>query len=238
MKSSYFSMLLAFVIFSCTPLKKLSSTETQLPSLAAIGKKDKSLLDTNFKQVGEPVFTEKIALSISAIPFNKSKFKTYQNLKTKKGERVLVSYVDSLPIKPKYLQFEIKDKIGLKTLLNGNANDEVRSYLIKDDDCQIVSAISIYIDEMEADMYLRAEGLFLVTDANNMLRIELVNGTQKQYINLSKNEIFDYDIMGFCWGENIYGKLQIETLNINGNCPDGTEKNAQKLDDLKSYLKI
>lgn len=238
MKTTYFSMLLACIIFSCSPLKKAPSAESKLPSIAAIGKKDNSLLHTNFKQVGEPNLSKAIALSVSAIPFTKSKFKTYQNLKTNKGERTNVTYVDSLPIKPKYVHFEIKDKIGLKTLLNSAENDEVRSYLTKDSNCQIVSGISIYIDEMEADMFIRAEGLFLVTDTNGMLRIELMNGKQKQYVNLSKNQIFDYDLMGFCWGENVYGKPRIETLNTGGNCPDGTEKNAQKLDDLHSFLKL
>jgi len=238
MKTSYFSMLLACIVFSCSPLKEVVSTETQMPSIAAIGKQDKSLLSTDFKQVGEPNLAKAVALTASAIPFTKSKFKTYQNLKAQKGEKVYAKYVDSLPQKPKYLQLGIKDKIGLKTLLNGVENDEVRSYLIKDSDCQIVSSISLYIDEMEADMYLRAEGLFLVTDNNGMLRIELINGKQKQYVNLSKNEIFDYEVMGFCWGENRYGNPQIETLNAGGKCPEGTEKNAQKLDDLKTFLKL
>lgn len=238
MKTSYFSMLMACVIFSCTPLKQATSTESQLPSIAAIGKQDKSLLNTNFKQVGEPNLSETVALSVSAIPFTKSKFKTYQNVKTQKGEKVYFSYTDSLPIKPKYLRFEIKDKIGLKTLLNRTENDEVRAYLTKDVNCQIVSSISLYMDEAQADMYLRAQGLFLITDNNGMLRMELINGKQKQYATLSKNEIFDYEVMGFCWGENRYGKPQIETLNAKGNCPEGTEKNAQKLEDLKSFLKI
>lgn len=238
MKPTYVSMLLACVIFSCNPLKKAPSAESQLPSIAVIGKKDNSLLHTNFKPVGEPHLSKAIALSVRAIPFNKAKFKTYQNLKTQKGENTFVTYVDSQPIKPKYLYFEIKDKIGLKTVLNGNANAEVRSYLTKDTDCQIVSGVSIYIDEMEADSFLLAEGLFLVTDTNGMLRMELINGNQKQYVNLSKNEIFEYDLMGFCWGENKYGKPQIETLHSGGNCPDGTEKDAQKLDDLQSFLKL
>jgi len=238
MKSIYISMLLACIIFSCTPLKQGTSSKTQLPSIAAIGKHDKSLLSTNFKQVGEPVLKERIAVSVRAIPFNKSKFKNYQTAKAQKGEKTHVQYVDSLAQKPKYLQFEITDKIGLKTLLNNAENDETRSYLIKDADCQIVSSVSLYMDEMEAYMYTGAEGIFLVTDINGMLQLELVNGKQKQLVKLSKNEIFDYEVMGFCWGENVYGKPQIETLNSKGKCPDGTEKNARKLEELHSFLKL
>ncbi len=238
MKPTHLWMLLACVIFSCTPIKKAISTETNLPSIAAIGKQDNSLLDLDFKQVGEPAFTTAIALSVDALPFTKSKFKTYQNVKAQRGERMDVQYIDSLPIKPKYLHFEIKDKIGLKTLLNASENDEVRSYLTKDVNCKIVSSISLYMDERQAEMYLTADGLFLTTSSDNMLRLELIIGKKKTYVNLPKDEIFDYQLMGFCWGENIYGKPQIETLNTHGKCPEGTEKNARKLDEMKSFLKI
>jgi len=237
MKATYISTLLALVIFSCTPLKQGVSNESQMPSIAAIGRQDKSLLSTNFKQVGEPNLDKAVALSVSAIPFNKSKFKTYHHTKAQQGRKVQLHYSDSLAVKPKYLHFEIKDKIGLKTALNTVENAEVRSYLIKDANCEIVSGISMYMNEMEADMYLSAEGIFLITDTNNMLRMELINGKQRQFVNLSKNEIFEYEVIGFCWGENAYGKPQIETLNT-GKCPEGTEKNAQKLDDLTTFLKL
>ena len=237
MRPTSISLLLACVIFSCTSIKQVSEPETELPTLAAIGKKDRSLLHTDFKQVGEPVFSDRIAISVQAIPFTKSKFKAYQNAKRQKGQKVYVAYVDSIPEKPKFLRFEIKDKIGLKTLLNSEENTQVRSYLTKDADCQIVSNISLYMDEMEADMYLSAQGLFLVSDTNGLLRMEMIHGNQKQFVNLSKNEIFEYDSMGFCWGENAYGKPQIETLNT-GRCPDGTQKDAQKLNDEYSFLKL
>ena len=89
---------------------------------------------------------------------------------------------------------------------------------------------------MQADTFLNADGLHLSTSSDKMLRLELISGKRKQYINLPKNEVFDYDLTGFCWGKDIYGKPQIETLN-NGKCPEGTEKNAQELDNLKSFLK-
>lgn len=238
MKTYYLSMLLAFVLCACSSLKQGVSSDMSTPSLGAIGKQDKSLLSTNFKQVGEPVLTDGIALSVRSIPFTKSSFKSYSNFMAKKGEKVHLKYVDSLPVKPKYLRFEIKDKIGLKTLLNQDLNDEVRSYLTKDADCRIVSSMSIQMNEMEADFYLNAEGLFLTTDTNGLLRIQLVNGKDKQLVNLPKNQAFDYDIMGFCWGENRYGQARIETLNAGGSCPEGTKKNAQKLDGQLTLLKL
>ena len=237
MRTYYFSMLLALVISSCTALKQEISKDISTPFLGAIIKQDKSILNTNFKQVGAPFLNDGIAVTVKAIPFTKSSFKSYSKAKTQKGEKVYVNYADSLPLKPKYLQFEIKDKIGLKTALNRFENLEVRNYVAKDSHCQIVSQISVYIDEMEAAMYRNAQTVLLSTDTKGMLQLELVNGSQMQKINLFNNEIFDYEVVGFCWGEDSYGKPQIETLN-NGKCPKGTEKNAQELNDLKSFLKI
>lgn len=237
MKPTVLCTLLACVIYSCTAIKQPSSEDAQLPSLTAIGKKDKSLLQTHFKQVGEPHLNEAIAVSANAVPFDKSSFKRYTQAKANRGEQLQLQYVDSLPVKPKYLRFEIKDKIALQSLLNEKENDEVRSYLTKDSDCKIVSSISLYMDERQAELYHSADGLFLSTSADDMLRLELIIGTKKTYVNVPKEEIFDYEVMGFCWGEDVYGRPQIETLN-HGKCPTGTEKNAQKLADLKPFLKI
>jgi len=70
------------------------------------------------------------------------------------------------------------------------------------------------------------------------LQIKQLRGNKLHSISIPESEIFAYELTGFCWGEDIYGNAQIETLNEKGNCPEGTEKNAQKLDDLNAYLKL
>lgn len=237
MKPTVICTLMACVIYSCSSIKAPSAEDAQLPSLTAIGKEDKSLLQTHFKQVGEPHLNEAIAVSASAVPFDRSSFKRYAHAKANRGEAPQIQYVDSLPVKPKYLRFEVKDKIALQSILNEKENDEVRSYLTKDSDCKIVSSISLFMTERQAELYHSADGLFLSTSTDNMLRLELIIGTKKTVVNVPQEEIFDYELMGFCWGEDVYGRPQIETLN-HGKCPDGTEKNAQKLADLKPFLKI
>lgn len=237
MKPTFLWLLLACGIYSCTSLQQPASRDAQLPSLAAIGKQDKSILQTQFQPVGEPRLNEAIAVSASALPFDKASFKRYTQAKANQGEQPQLQYVDSIPQKPKYLRFDITDKIALQSLLNTPENEQVRSYLTKDSDCKIVSSISLYMDARQAALYHSADGLFLSTSSDNMLRLELIIGTKKTYVNLPKTEIFDYEVMGFCWGEDIYGRPQIKTLN-HGKCPQGTEKNAQKIADLKPFLKI
>ncbi len=238
MKPTYLTVLFAWVLFSCASLKQRQFKETNLPSIGAIGKEDSSLLTTTFKQVGQPLIEDCVALSVAQVPFTKSKYKAYLNLKTQKENKMAIIYADSLPKKSKYLHFEIKDKIGLMSLLNAPENKEVQSYLAKDKHCKIISSISVYVDDMYAAQMINAEGVFLKTDANGLLRIEIRNGKEKQLISIPKGEIFAYEQMGFCWGEDLYGKPKIVTLNARGKCPEGTEKNAQEISDIKSHLKF
>lgn len=238
MKPTYLCLLIAVVLFSCAPLQKKQETKIDMPSIGAIGKEDKSFISKNFQQVGQPILTRSVALSVREIPFTKATFKEYQNLKRQGGNKVDVVYIDSMPEKPKYLRLKIKDKIGLTTLLNSTENIEVRSYVSKDAHYKIVSGISIYMSPTIGNDMLKAEGLFLATDVNGLLRIEVANGKERRWVSLSTNEVFAYELMGFCWGEDIYGNAQIETLNNGGSCPDGTEKSAQKLNRTKSYLKL
>ncbi len=238
MKPTYATMLLAFVLFSCAPLRNLQDAKLDAPILGAIGKENTSFLNKNFQQIGQPTLAHSVALSVQEIPFTKSTFKEYSVLKTQKGDKPTIVYVDSLPVKPKYLRLEIKDKIGLLTVLNDDTNSEVRSYLEKDADCRIVSSISLYMPSKEGDELAHAAEVFLGTNYNGSLQIELINGKERQMMILPEDEIFDYSVMGFCWGEDIYGNPRIETLNDKGGCPSGTEKSAQKLSDSRSYLKL
>jgi len=238
MKPTYVTMLLAFVLFSCAPLRNLQDAKLDAPILGAIGKENKSIVNKNFQQIGQPTMVNPVAISVQEIPFSKSAFKEYRNHKTERGYKVDLVYVDSLPVKTKYLRLEIKDKIGLMAMLNNSTNEEVRSYLEKDKDCRIVSSISLYMPSIERDMLGHAPEVFLSTNNNGSLQIELVNGRERQLLSLPEDEIFDYGVMGFCWGEDIYGNARIETLNDRGGCPYRTEKSAQKLGDNKSYLKL
>lgn len=238
MKPTHLSLLFAVVLVACSPLQQLQERKIDTPTLGAIGKENGSFISNNFQEIGQPVLTKPVAVLVTETPFTKSKFKEYANLKSLKGEKPEMAYVDSLETKPTYYSFEIKDRIGLTTMLNNMENREVRSYLQKDDHCKMVSRISLFIHPMEVEGFYGTTETFLSTNANGSLQLELVTGKQKQIVRINKNEIFSYDLVGFCWGEDIYGNAKIETLNDNGSCPDGTEKDAQKIADEKSYLKL
>jgi len=238
MKPTYYLMLLALLITSCAPIKKLGSPQNFIPSIGTIGKEQKSLLNRNFEQIGKPNIKEGIGLSVREKQFTKSKFKSYFNYKVGKGEKLKIAYSDSLKMKPKYMHLEISNKIALQSQLNEAHNDEVRSYLAHDEKIQIVSEISFISNSVIREKILKADALFLSESANGTLVMKILKANNSTLVNFANLEVFDYRLSGFCWKKNGYGKTRIETLNGNGNCPEGMEKNPKKLEDTKSYIKL
>lgn len=238
MKPTYVLLLLAVLLVACNPLKEFEQKTVDALHIGVLGKEDNNMVSRGFRQVGKPVLTRRVALSVEVSPFTKDTFKDYKANKEKNGENPQPNFVDSIKPKPKYVRLRIKDKIMLRTLLNNSDNEEVKRYLASDPECKIISGVSLYVHPMIADNLERSDDLFLYANKNGSLQIDMVKGGEKQQFSILKKEIFSYELMGFCWSEDVYGNARIETLNEGGNCPDGTEKSARKIEDNKSYLKL
>ena len=238
MKRTYLYILLSYILISCSGIKSLSVKEGYFPVLGTIGKEQGGILKVEFEPIGHPSFSNPIALSIQTIPFDKNTFKKYQNARESKGAKSSVNYVDSLESNPNFIQISISDKVGLKKAMNEEINREVRNYLEKDLDSKLVSTIAIVLDEKTTNGLNSADGLFLTNGVHGSLRILAVNGDKRNYSHIPNDELFDYSLMGICWGEDIYGKPMIATFNENGKCPAGTEKDPKKLKKEQSYLKL
>lgn len=239
MNKTAYTIFLLFLLFSCVPIKRMGHGEQFIPSLGTIGKEHKSLLNASLEQVGKPNVKDRIALSIREIQFNKAKFKTYTEYKTGRGEKPGITYSDSLSSKPKYLCLEISNKIALQSQLNEEYNKGVRDYLSNDEDYRIVSQIAFVTSPKNTQRIVKADGVFLSESNNGILGIALLEQNKSIHLDLSEWEIYDYKLSGFCWGKDKYGHEQIEAIRTNeSGCPTGTEKNAQKLNETKSYLKL
>ncbi|WP_210707291.1 hypothetical protein [Maribacter dokdonensis] len=238
MKRTCLFILLTCILISCSGIKSITVKEGYFPVLGTIGKEQGGILKTKFESIGHPSFSTPIALSIQTIPFDKNTFKKYQNVRESSGFKSTVNYVDSLESKPNFVQLSISDKVGLKKALNEEINKEVRNYLEKDLDSKLVSTIAMVPDEKTANELNRADGLFLTNGVHGSLQILAVNGDKRNYIHIPKDQLFDYSLMGICWGEDIYGNPMIATFNENGKCPAGTEKDPKKLKKEQSYLKL
>ncbi|WP_373518420.1 hypothetical protein [Pricia sp.] len=123
--------------------------------------------------------------------------------------------------------------------MNGNINSTVRSYLSNDDDFKIVTQIAVLETPENSQRLLGAEGLFLTQCKDGLLDIELLKNGKRNSYRISTMEIFDYEVSGFCWDTDRFGKERIASISADGGkCPKGTERDAQKLNETKSYLKL
>lgn len=240
MRPTFYAMLLALLLFSCASLQNIEKNSDRfIPSIGAIGKEEKSLLTKNFQQVGNPHLEKGIPLSIREIQFDRSKFKVYADFKASQGRQPTVTFIDSLPVKPKYLCLQISNKIALQSQLNEDRNSNVRSYLSNDDNFKIVTQIAFMDTRENSQQLLDADGLFLTQCKDGLLGIELLKKGKRIPFTMSTMEIFEYELSGFCWNTDRYGKEKIASISADGEkCPRGTEKDAHKLKETKSYLKL
>ncbi|WP_425237706.1 hypothetical protein [Ulvibacterium sp.] len=236
-----YSVLLSLMVLvcSCASLKNTNPSGQHAPSLGAIGNQSQSLLHTRFQQIGHPSLEHPIAVSVREVPFTKSSFKKYTAYKKNSGTVPEMQFIDSLGTKASYLCLEIMDKIALRDALNGKENSSVLSYLEKDDAYRLVHKVALFPNLEAYRLLIQSDRLFLKTDRSGILTLIARNRNLDKEVNLSKAEIFDYNSLGFCWGETQYGKKQIEALVQDGDaCPKHTQRKAYKLDETKSYLKL
>lgn len=236
-----YSVLLSLMLLlcSCASLKDINPSGQHVPSLGAIGNQSQSLLHNNFQRIGHPSLKHPIAVSVREVPFTKSSFKKYMVFKKNSGSVPEIQFIDSLGTKASYLCLEIMDKIALRDAFNRKENSNVLSYLEKDDAYRLVHKVALFPNLEAYRLLIQSDRLFLKTDRNGILTLTARNRNMDKEINLSRMEIFDYNCVGFCWGETQYGKKQIEALVGDGDaCPKHTERKAYKLDETKSYLKL
>lgn len=180
-----------------------------------------------------------IPLSIREIQFDRSTFRAYSDLKVSQGKQPIVTFIDSLPIKPKYLCLQLSDQIMLQSQLNSGSNPNVRSYLSNDEDFKIVTQVAFLDTPENTRRLLEAEALFLTQGRDGILSIELLKNGKRNSYRISTIEIFGYELSGFCWDTDGYGRERIASISAEGGkCPKGTERDAQKLSATKSYPKL
>ena len=238
MKQTYVFICMLCMLSSCSSIKSIAEKEGNLPFIGTLGKEKTSVLKTRFIPIGNATLVQPISLTVQSTQFTKKTYNTYLTAKELNGAEPTITYTDSLELKPTYIVLNINDKVGVIEALNKENNTAVKSYLEKDSDYRLVSSVSIATDVNKTKLILNSESIFLSTDANGKLQLELVNQQKREVLFIANNELFDYEIMGFCWGVNRYGKPILETINENGRCPEGLAKDAKKIDKLPSLLKL
>ena len=170
-----------------------------------------------------------IKLSVEEKSFTKSIYKEYQ--KATKGKRVTqkVDYVDSLEIKPKFLDFSIEDKTLVVESLNNGDNVNVRNYIKSIPKTKIVTGLRVVASNNILDQLKKADALYFRTNQQKQQVIYLFK-KEKQVgiLDLSKEIAFGVKLSSFCWGITDAEKIAIATIVSDGeNCTSKTNRDPK-----------
>ncbi|RDY60781.1 hypothetical protein [Flagellimonas nanhaiensis] len=242
MKNSRF---FGFILIGVTLLHSCKSYKAQkeeallsFPDLGTLVMTKGDLWYSAAEQIGVPKWS-KLKVDVQQLPFNRTSYLDYAAHMQRAGKINSISYNDSLPYKPKYLRLQLLDKVGLASLLNNEAHDQLRSYISADDAYKLVTGLNITVPETDMPSFLQAEAVQLQKDRYGSVQLVVINGDFEKRYFFSELHVFGYQYNHFCWGEDQYHNLIIENLISEGQkCPKGTYVKASKVNGDKAYLKF
>ncbi len=236
-----FVFICVFLLYACALTKTKSSKATAiLPELGSFAKAKHSLWTKTSEQIGFPKWeAEGLLIHLQEIPFTKKTYGTYVNYQQQLDNKPAIAYKDSLGHKAKYIQLQLRDKIGITHLINNTNNTTTRAYLEQDPGYGIITSVYLTIPDSERTKLLEAKKIHLKKDASQQVYIELQKNNARSTILLSELDFFGVEMASFCWGKNQFGKPMVKALLAEGEkCPKNTFKEVSKISVNKTYLKF
>lgn len=239
-KFIYILLVLSCIFYSSLlTAQVLQQPTTGFVELGTIGKTKHGLLNKDNIQETVPVYKQKIRVGVSILPFNKANFNKFKRAASHQNSKVTVTYIDSLPNKPKFVQLQIIDKVQVLKELNANYNEAVRGYLQNSAHNELIMNVSAYFDAIDLSNLSQAEEVYLLNNKPKKYVLELVkNGKPFAQIDLSKAVTFGYTTASFCWKKE-QGVISLANLVNNGeSCAKDTYKKVARLDKKVNYFKM
>lgn len=239
MKPTIYVLLLALLINACGPIRNLQKVETRIPCLGSIGKSNSTLFTKDFEKAGEPALNSPLEVSLNVFDFSNATLAKYRKYQEIQGDKNSLTHADSTQMElPKYYQLRISDLVGLSAQLNAARNQTLKAYLQDDVDLGILTGIS-FVAQGEIDNELRNAEHFFLKEHRGAIILEAHKGQHFVEIKMASLEVFDFETSHLCWKLDKRNKLEIAAVLAQGTrCPGETEKDPNKLDTTKSYLKL
>ena len=227
-------------IWGCSSYKaKQQESFLTVPELGSLVITRDNMTYKSHQQVGTPLWESAPKVFVQELPFNKTSYTAYSEFMARAGKINSIPYVDSLPYKPKYLRLQLLDKIALTGMLNAETNSDIRAYLEKDEAYKLVTSLDITTTDLLLPALMGAETVLLQHDEFKNPYLLLYAGDQVQQLSFYELQIFNYELSGFCWGENKFYHKEIQALVDGGeSCPKGTFAKASKATSERDYLKL
>lgn len=244
MKKHY--ILLSVIVIVANSCKTISvqnkqyQTTTQKVTLGSVGIDETFDLERTYTYSGIPNYSEPIKVQLTPIAFDKTIFNAYNRAKELQPTSIKVVYVDSLSNKPRFLNIETSDKIGLVRILNEVENKEIKSYLKNQKDSHVVTNISIVVNENDMNDLIKADEVFMAQTGQKVIGLKLFTDNKvTRTINFNDGVVFAYRASSACWKENDKYKLEIvDLVEGNNGCPNRTYSSAKRAKKKINYYKF
>ena len=234
-------LLFPVLLSSCAAYKsKLQVEAITFPELGSFSKVEGDFWFKSSEQIGTLAFEVPLLVSQQELPFNKVSYAKYTKYLANANRINSVAFTDSMPFKPKYIRLQLLDKITLTSLLNDKNNINIRGYLENDPNFKLITQIDVTTTDELRELFSQAKTVLLKKAANNKQILFVQHSQGYKEIDFSHLEVFSYDYVSFCWGEDRYHSKIIKILaEGDSGCPSTTYKKASKVKSIeKSYLKL
>tara|TARA_R110000868_G_scaffold324166_2_gene585047 strand:- start:99 stop:833 length:735 start_codon:yes stop_codon:yes gene_type:complete len=234
---------LLLLALSCKTINLIQTPQTnttQQVSLGSIGSGKEFVLQKGFDNSAVPNYKAPIKLSVITRPFTKQTYKAFIKAKALQSADIAVTYIDSVPNKPKYLQLQIADKVAIITALNSEENRDVKDYLSLNTYAQVLSSMSVVFNQKDIESINNADAVFLIQNGIKTYAIQLYkNKVKTQTISFNDGVVFEYQTSYCCWQEN--NKHQIDIVDLVSTfsaCPNNTYRSPKRSKKNINYYKL
>jgi len=187
-----------------------------------------------------PNYTSPIKVQATAVSFKKSSFKSFEKAQVFQAHKLQIKYVDSIELKPRFLNLEIVDHVGFITLLNDPENVAIKTYLINQNKSHVVTHVSMAFPENTLLDIQQAEEVFIAATGKKSIALHLYkNNELTKVVGFFEGVVFGYKTAHCCWKEN--SKYQLEIIDLvatNSDCPNKSYLSAQKAKKEINYYKF
>ncbi len=243
MLKSLFIFFCVLFLFGCKTVSVNQETQKTTNNqivLASIGLQNDNVIQSSFSNTAIPEYKQPIKVFVSAISFDKKTFKAFTEAEQLHQSNLNITYIDSLPNKPKFVSLKIADRVDLIQMLNSKENAEVKNYLTNKEDATIITSVSLALPQQELNEIKQADKVFLVQDGLKNYALQLYNDdVPTKKIQFNEGVVFAYRTSSCCWQENEKHQINIvDLVDGQSSCPNKTYKSAKRAKKKVNYFKF
>lgn len=240
-KNFLYTGCVILLLTSCKTISinQLSQTNTtQQVILGSIGLEKDFILQNEFNNTSIPAYKNPIKVSLIVTPFNKQAFKIFTKANALQSAHVTVNYIDSIKTKPNYIKLQIADKVAVINELNNDENTAVKKYLSHNSDANIITSISMALNQNDMEAVTQADAVFLIEKGYKTYVLQLYkDAVRTQTIAFNQGVVFEFKGSNCCWHATKYHKLEIiDIVSDFNSCPNKTSRSAKRAENKLNSL--